>query len=288
MKPDSLYITDLDGTLLQDDATLSPYSRSTLEQMLGTGLQFTIASARSVFSIQDIIQDLPIKLPIISINGGYISDPVTGRHFIVNQIDSTVVKDLLDMVHTAELAPWVSTFNGSRDCLYYNQIANGGMQWYLEDRQAANDTRLHYLNDLDNSLSDQVICVIVMGKEGQVAEIRSTIESRYGKRLMTQFYENRYSPGWHWLSIHDAGATKGNALRTLVDKWGFGESEVVVFGDGENDIEMFQEAGRAIAVANAEEPLRPFADRIIGPNSDDSVVRFIEAEFGMVVKDHRN
>ncbi len=275
MKQHQLYITDLDGTLLRDDGTLSDFSRSALQKMIKQGLMFTIASARSVFSMQDILDGLTIKLPIISTNGGYISDLATGNHYMINEIGSDVVASLLQIIAEKGFAPWVSTFDGKRDRLYFNRIINEGMQWYLDDRKAANDIRLHYLDDISVSLSDKVICLIVMGKSEPLADLRVTIEQRHGSRLMTQFYENRYSPGWHWLSIHDSGATKGRAIRTLVERWGLQELELVVFGDAENDIEMFQEADRAFAVENAEKTLKPHATEIIDKSNDDSVVRFI-------------
>jgi len=279
MRRPKLYVTDLDGTLLRDDGTLSLYARSSLERMLIQGLRFTIASARSVFSMQQVLQGLPITRPIISINGGYISDLATGRHHLINSIDSRLAAKLLEMIGGSGMAPWVSTFDGTRDRLYYHRVANDGMQWYPEDRLAAGDTRLRYLDCLTDALSDEVVCLIVMGKKEQVGRLRTSIAERYGNELMMQFYENRYSPGWHWLSIHDAGATKGRALQTLVARWELEDLELVVFGDAENDIEMFRVADRAIAVANAEAPLKPYATELIGRNSDDSVARFIAAEF---------
>ncbi len=288
MKKNRLYITDLDGTLLQDDATLSPFCRKTLQEMMSQGLQFTVASARSVFSMQDILKGLTFDLPIVSINGGYISDLSTGRHHFINEIDTIVVESLLRIIDEGGCEPWVSTFDGTKDRLYYSRMINEGMQWYLADRIEAKDVRLHHLDELSVSLQDQVICLIVMGKEKQLAALRATIEEQHGGQLMMQFYENRYSPGWYWLSIHDQKATKGRALRTLVDRWELKDTELVVFGDAENDIEMFQEADRAVAVSNAEATLKPFATDIIGPNVDDSVVKFIAAEMGILSRTYPN
>lgn len=288
MKKKRLYITDLDGTLLQDDATLSPFCRKTLQEMMSQGLQFTVASARSVFSMQDILRGLTFELPIISINGGYISDLSTGRHHFINAIDTVVVDSLLRIIEEGGFLPWVSTFDGTRDRLYYSRLINEGMQWYLADRIEAKDVRLHHLDKLSDSLQDQVICLIVMGKEKQLAELRETIEKKHGRQLMMQFYENRYSPGWHWLSIHDHKANKGRALQTLVEHWGLKDTELVVFGDAENDIDMFQEADLAVAVSNAEATLKPFATDIIGSNVDDSVVKYIAAEMGFLSRTYPN
>ena len=76
---EALYISDLDGTLLQGDATLSPYSRQLLNSLLQEGLPFTVASARSIVSMQPILKDVALSLPVIEFNGAFISDLATGR-----------------------------------------------------------------------------------------------------------------------------------------------------------------------------------------------------------------
>ena len=62
MKPDVLYVSDLDGTLLQDDATLSPRGRALLTELLDDGVPFTVASARSIGSMGPILQGLDLSL----------------------------------------------------------------------------------------------------------------------------------------------------------------------------------------------------------------------------------
>jgi hydroxymethylpyrimidine pyrophosphatase-like HAD family hydrolase len=56
----ALYVSDLDGTLLQSDASLSSVSENALREMLADGLLFTVASARSVVAIQQMLRGLPL------------------------------------------------------------------------------------------------------------------------------------------------------------------------------------------------------------------------------------
>ncbi|MBT4265568.1 MAG: HAD family hydrolase [Deltaproteobacteria bacterium] len=288
MKNKRLYITDLDGTLLQRDGTLSEFSKSALTEMLSHKLPFTVASARSIASMKPILEGLTFHLPVISFNGGFISDLATGRHHFTNQLSPKVSEDLLGLIAESDSEPFISTFNGEKECLYYKQIINAGMQWYFDDRRLHKDKRLHYLHDLRTSMSDQVICFTVIGKEKSLSELKAKIEKRHAGEIITQFYENQYSRGWNWLSIHDYKATKGNAIRTLTQNWGHAETELVVFGDADNDIQMFQEADRSIAVANAEDSLKKHATEVIGLNSDDSVVKYIGNEIGFQFRNQQN
>ena len=72
MMTDTVYISDLDGTLLRNDATLSDYARDRLSQMIRSGLQFTVASARSVVSIRQMLHGLELPLPVIEFNGAFV------------------------------------------------------------------------------------------------------------------------------------------------------------------------------------------------------------------------
>ena len=75
----ALYVSDLDGTLLTNAATLSDYSRSALRTLLAEGLKFSVASARSVASMRKILRGLTLELPIIGFNGALLSDLNTGK-----------------------------------------------------------------------------------------------------------------------------------------------------------------------------------------------------------------
>ncbi len=93
-----LYISDLDGTLLRDNASLSDYARTSLSRMLHAGLPFTVASARSIVAIRSILEGLPLRLPVVEFNGAFISDFATGAHRCIHSYD----RDLA-YIHTASL-----------------------------------------------------------------------------------------------------------------------------------------------------------------------------------------
>ena len=79
--------------------------------------------------------------------------------------------------------------------------------------------------------------------------------------------------------MHDRRATKDQAIRTLLEQYGLDKRELVVFGDGLNDLGMFGVADRSVAVANAFDALKERATTIIGPNEEDSVARYIQADW---------
>jgi Cof subfamily protein (haloacid dehalogenase superfamily) len=275
----TLYVSDLDGTLLRDDATLSERSRGILSGLLGDGLRFTVASARSVVAMQQLLVGLTLELPVIEFNGAFLSDLTTGRHLVTNSLDRAVVEDVFQMIVDRGCVPLVSTFDGRDDRLYYTGVRNPGEDWYVGDRIAASDRRLRQEDDLHSHLSEAVVCLTTIDRGDLMADLRDSIVERHGDAVATNCFESMYSLGWHWLTVYDRRATKDQALARLVEGWGLEGAELVVFGDGQNDIPMFEMADRAVAVENAANVLKIHATDVIGSNNDDSVALFVRDDW---------
>ena len=275
----TLYVSDLDGTLLRNDATLSQYSLTKLQQLIMDGLHFSVARARSVVSMQTILAGLDLRLPIIEFNGAFISDLHSGRHHIVNAIQSDIAESIFGDIEQKCQTPFISTFDGVEDHLYYSESSNAGEHWYVKNRIEHGDSRLCLTNNLINSFKEQIVCLTVIGGNEALSELELELRESYGIFVEIHHFENAYSPGWHWLTIHDKRATKDQAIRTMMDAYNLIDHELIVFGDQANDIKMFQDASHAIAVSNADDEVKSHATRVIGSNEEDSVVKFIENHF---------
>lgn len=272
----ALYVSDLDGTLLNGSAALSEFTRAALVRLLEEGIDFSVASARSVVSMQTILHGLRIELPVIEFNGAFLSDLSSGRHEVVNAIDGAVASDLYALVRRHGIEPFVSTFSGTEDCLYCPEVVNEGMEWYVSDRTARGDRRLRKCLDVGSALREQVVCLTSIGSEPMLFEVAASIRERYRSDVAIHFFENQYSPGWHWLTVHDRKATKGQAVRTLMEIRGLAGHELIAFGDAANDLELLGIASTAVAVGNAAPEVRERATHVIGTNEEDSVARFID------------
>ena len=203
-----IYISDLDGTLLRSDASLSSYSKSCLNRMIADGLQFTVASARSVVSMRAILDGLEIQLPIIEFNGAFISDLKTGHHEVINQISRGLVEEIYQLIDKQGYVPLISTYNGQQDCVYFSEITNEGMDWYYKSLIARNDSRLRKIEKITDSFADDVVCIAVIGKKEALMGLVHTIEDNFNHMVEIHCFENTYSPGWYWLTVHDREASK--------------------------------------------------------------------------------
>lgn len=111
-----------------------------------------------------------------------------------------------------------------------------------------------------------------------MADMARSVARRFADAVAANLFENAYSPGWYWLTLHDQRATKDQAIAALTQMLGFDSHDLVVFGDHWDDIAMSRVAGTAIAVANAAQELRAHATKVIETNDEDSVARYIAAD----------
>ena len=279
MAPNRLFVSDVDGTLVDRKARLTPGTRDRLSALLRRGLPFTVASARSAASLRVMLKELPLTLPVIEFNGAFLTDLATGHRPFVRALAQGVGEHVMELAHRHGLRPFVSAFDGARDRLFAGAALNLGMQWYLDERKAFGDTRLEEVVDVRVGLVHQVVSLTFIAHETLLAELHESIQQHHAERVRLDFYENRYSPGWHWLTVHDPRATKAVALAELCAGLGVALADVTVFGDERNDIPMFQVAGRGVAVENAHPELKLHASELIGDHETDAVVDYLERSF---------
>lgn len=280
-----LYVSDLDGTLLRNDALLSEFSRRELNGLLAEGVAFSVASARSVASIRTVLQGVRLSLPVIEFNGAFISDLATGRHRVVNSLDPAVARDVYDTLSLHGMSPLVSTFNGTEDRLHVGAVFNAGVRWYVDERRRHRDRRLRHTRDMRAALRERVVCLTAIATREQLAGVAEELEAEHAGRVELNLFENRYSPGWYWLTVHDHRATKGQAVQTLMLMEGLDGRDLIVFGDELNDLQLFGVATEPVAVSNAVPPVLARAGRVIGSNEEDSVVRYVREHWGRVRRD---
>ena len=275
----TLYVSDLDGTLLDPQARLSAITRAGLVNLLDEGLVFTVASARHVMSIRKILGDLPLRLPVISSNGAYISDLATGRHELVNAMPPALGRDIVALMQSRGFTPFASTHGPLGDQLFVEAISNPGQQHFVDQRTREQDERLRRSTRLHDELGDPAVTVVLIDRMDALLDLQAALVAQFGDAVETHVADDLYQPDWPWMSVHDRRASKDQAITTLAERYGLEAREVVVFGDHVNDVSMLRAAHRGIAMGNAIEAVKREAHAVIGHHAEDSVLRFIEADW---------
>ena len=181
----TLYVSDLDGTLLRSDGSLSPYSVRTLARLIGEGMPFTVASARGYGEIRYALQGLRLRFPVIATNGAYVFDLATGRHLAVHALPPGIAHDLWTLFDGRGFSPFLFTYDGRADRFYYtaDSLQNDGMRRFHRKRETRRDPRLHHLADLRQGLDDQVVLIIHIDSLPRVQDLERETLWRAGSHI---------------------------------------------------------------------------------------------------------
>lgn len=263
----TLYITDLDGTLLRGDQTLSEFSAQTLGQLIEKGVCFSFATARSAKTAASVMKGIKAPVAAVVYNGAFIVDMQSGKRLISNAFSSTEAKSVLDTVLSFDEWPRVySLINGEERFTYTKEhLLTDGAREYFKTRCGDNRARLGEKEDLYDG---EIFLVSLCNKREVLLPVYEKLKSTY----QCHFYSDNYSTDFY-LEIVPEGATKENGAKMLKEMLGC--DRIVAFGDGVNDMSLFRCADECYAVANACPELKEIATGVIGSNEEDSVVKWI-------------
>ena len=268
----TLYVSDLDGTLLGPQGRVTDFTARVLEYLLGQGVAFTYATARSGYSAAAVTQGLESPLPVILYNGAFVRLGPQGEVLLRQGFSPEQGEAVKKLLARWEIQPLVYTLlEGKERVRWVPGKETPGVARYLESRQG--DPRL--LPAQEASLYEgEVFYFTCIGRREELLPAWEALRREEGACALLQ--EEIYQPGEFWLEVMPAGATKANGARRL--KEGLGCSSMVCFGDGLNDLPLLRAADHACAVANAVPELRAAADEVIPSNAQDGVAKWLLAD----------
>ena len=273
----TLYVSDLDGTLLGEDSQLSAVTVAMLNRVIGElGGLFTVATARTPATVVPLMQEVHARLPFIVIGGSAMWNPVTGSYEHTRGIDDMTVNAVADVFDRRGAHPFIYRRHGS-SLLYTHHDGPLSPQ---EERFVAARQQLplkkFFLNDRDYRHSDdEALLIFSMNKYVVLQAIANDLKASV-PTCSVMLYHDIFDESEGYLEIFTAGTSKARAIGELAREVGAGR--VVVFGDNRNDIAMMQAADHSVAVGNAFPEVKAAASEVIGPNTADSVARWIEQE----------
>lgn len=263
----TLYVSDLDETLLRTNETLSPFTVNTINALVESGMIFSYATARSYHTASQVTKGLSQNLPVIVYNGTFILENGTQKELLSNQFENYELKKLLDTLIQNRVFPLVYSHLGERERYSYvsNQISRG-IQKHLDRR--VGDPRQNPVNDPTALYKGNVFCITCMDEADKLHPLYEKLKNSFQCMYFRDVYTQE-----QWLEIHPSQATKANAIVALKDQLSC--DRIVCFGNGKNDISMFQIADECYAVGNAVDELKGIATDVIDTNDRDGVAKWL-------------
>ena len=270
----TLFVTDLDGTLLTGQEKVSVYSLERINRLIAAGLLFTYATARSAESAYRSTEGLALNLPAILYNGGLIYNFTTHETLRYTVFEEEWKWYVYSVLKEYGIHPLVfGALRKDRERVAYMQNdLSFGLQRYLVRR--AGDKRLWAACSEEDLLAGYVFYFKCIGPREQLERAWNIL--KYDSRIICIFHQETYQNDF-WLEISPRAATKANAVTFLRSY--FACDRVVCFGDTSNDSDMFDVCEEKYAVMNADAWLKAKATGVTGYCEEDGVAKFLEARF---------
>lgn len=268
----TLHVTDLDGTLLNSNSSISEYSKNIINGLVEKGMLFTYATARSLTSASVVAKGLSTEIPIIAYNGAFIVEPSNGKILSSNFITEEQKEFLKETFQKHNVSPLVYAYvDGMEKVTFRTDRENEGIRHYLNVRKG--DKRFNPLTEeeADRLYLGDSFYYTCIGEKEELLPVYEVLKDHEAFNVL--FHQEIYRPEY-WCEILPKKATKANAIAELKKLWGC--DRVVSFGDAENDIPMFEISDECYAVENAVEELKKISTGIIGSNEDDGVAKWLK------------
>ncbi len=277
-KTKTLYVSDMDGTLLNSGSVLSQESIEKLNTLIDNGAAFTVATARTPATVTSLMKDVNANLPFIVMAGCAEWKPKENEYSVVRFIDPTIVKSITDIFCKYGNTPFIYNKSGNTIVVNHTIQLTQQEREFIEPRIKTPLKRLETVESLAANTEeyDGVMLIFSMGKFDNLRKIADEIDKK-GIPCTYNCYHDIFDTEQGIIDIYQEGTTKASAIKRLAQE--IGAERIVCFGDNLNDIAMMEEADWSVAVENAFEEVKAHADEVIGSNEENAVVNWIEKDF---------
>lgn len=280
MNKKHLFVTDLDGTLLNSDSKVSSLSAEIISSLSREGALITVATARTPATVEPLLCDTDISIPAIVMTGAAMWDRERKRYLDPTLVNPDAIPEIMGLFKENKVNPFIYVLpaDGSVMNVYHNGTITHAEQRFIDDRRGLRLKRFC----LDSPQGAEfpipgTILIFAMGPHNQLDPVARQL--RADDRCSFSYYNDIFNHDLAYIEIFGPGVSKAAAITKLADR--LGATRITVYGDNLNDLSMMQIADEGVAVANAVPELIAAATRTIGPNTESSVARDIMKQVKM-------
>jgi len=256
-----LICTDLDGTLLRNDKTISEENKRAIEYFKSEGGKFTFITGRMHYFATKMYDAIKPNAPIGCANGGAVYDFDTGRYvwaltvgYDVLELADYVCENIKDMAYQITML----------DKIYFHGT-NDEMDSFVER------TGVERFTHTDEYIEEPIAKIVFCHPDPEMV-----IKALKVLKDHPRYAEFDYILSEKTISeILPKGACKGAALPRIAETVGVDMSRVIAIGDYYNDVTMLKTAALGIAVGNAVDDVKAVADRVTVTNEEHAIARVI-------------
>ena len=260
-----LIATDLDDTLLDASAGLTPRTQRALDAAMALGCGITLSSGRMMEATLPFARKIGVNAPMLLYNGAMIYDHNTDETLYAPRIAYETALGIVKL--TESEGYYIQLYPGVG--YYCSEIIDYTRAYARQINVPATPVHMPMAQWLEAHPSDMQKMLIIDTPEG-ADRIQAVLREAFPHGAC--YLKSKA----HYLEIAPEGVDKGQSLRFLAEHLGLTPDEVMAFGDGQNDVPMLEYAGAGYAMANACPQALACTPRVAPPNTEDGVAQVIE------------
>ena len=277
-----LIVSDMDGTLLAHGSSISKGNIEAIRYAQSKGVQFAIATGRDYSSLKGILEAHDLKCFSILGNGAQFCNE-NGEILSSAYFPKKCFKQVLQIFDELKIHYMIFTANGFYSTAEPNVVRDAFIdrcvvqfkrkrEDYLDDgcNQDMACMKLKKIGDLDDFINSSIDIIKVEAFNNDVSLIEKAKEKLQeidGIAYLSSFDDN--------IEVTDKAAQKGLILENVIEELGYSKDEVMVLGDGLNDITLFERFKYSFAPGNANETIKAMAYQVVGACEEDGVSQAI-------------
>lgn len=280
-------VTDMDGTLLDSNDKIMPMTKRCLKKCQQQGIKLILASGRSYSRLKPYVRELEMEKyggSLIEVNGMAINHLGQGKRTIFGRLQRTDIEELFPFLQSLDIEVQCYRDESLYSWIPESQIPlkeqerkeralpedypwiGGAWSWVTDSRSGYPDQKL--LSSIEE-VPDELNKLGCLGAPEYMEKVFQILVEKYG----SSYEIVRTCP--RLIEISPKGITKGKALKRYMEQENISPDEVLVFGDGENDVDMFRQVKYSIAVGNAADFVKAQAYGVTAGNCEEGLAKAI-------------
>lgn len=260
-----MIVLDLDGTLTNSEKIITERTKKALFTAQEQGVKVVLASGRPTYGIVPLAKKLELERYgsyILSFNGAKIINCQTKEVVFQRTLPAELIPTLIDLADKYQV-----------DFLTYKEediLASNGNSPYVKIESKINKMPVRAMESPKETITFPIPKILMVGEGEYMASVEPKIQEATHELLSV------YRSEPYFLEIMPKGIDKATSLERLLECTGIRREEMIACGDGFNDLSMIQYAGLGVAMENAQNLVKQYADYITSSNDEDGVAKVVE------------
>lgn len=262
-----LVITDLDGTLLNDDKHIVTENIIALEEAIENGIHVSVATGRNFYSAKSYIQELELDVPVIFQNGAFIYQWIEDRVIYKSVLSCSIAKRVIQAARKSKIFYIVYIDFLEKKDMYIDMDYKGEFTRYLDQ----NTWRINKVDDVTKHLlnREHIAEIALVSDEKQIRNV--IMEALQGYEKNTSIVKNTTIKSETFYEVFGPNSSKEASFNYLLDYFNVKPEETMYLGDSFNDIGMLKIVGYPVAMENAHDEVKKYAKYITKSNNEAGV-----------------